>query len=868
MSTKKRAASKKGSATSASKKKRAAPAKKSNATRTAAGRGGRDARRPVKITGKNIDVFERDEEGPLGWLLPTMEAAYTRLVPRGSINTPPFGLTETAEPAPVTIAVSSLQPAGATVLEPAGPTVWRDIFLEYKRRKAAAVAAPAMLGPVPGGMAMAPTGPFVPGARNWLPLGPNVVLEGQTLDNQPVAGRVSGLAVAPGGNVVYAATANGGVFRSDDGAATWRSMMDRFDLDPTNFASASLVCGAIAIDPANAARVYVGTGEGDTLQLFRSRITGALPGYRGVGPIMSDDGGETWVPEPSSPDLAGEAFFALAVDPGDRNNVVGATTQGLYRRVPRPGGDFEWVRVRAGVYSSVVVASGGGTTRFYCAQWGWEGAVSGVLHSDDGGKTWAPTGTSFPANGAGRVALGVQAQKPNRVYAYVAQTNGALQGLYRLDGVTKSWKQVSSVPDVLPGKQGSYDLCIAVDPADANLVYLGGDRTNAPPWPGSVWRCAINAVGSGFRVSTSESIGTRAHADVHVLVHTPGDADELWCGCDGGVFLNRDPRGSGQFAGQNNGLACLNCNFIGQHPTDPNILFSGLQDNGTARTAAGPVWTHVSGGDGGYCLVNWANPDLVLAFANGTVYRSTTGGASHSAWSSSWNFPWATMTQPVVSAPFNPSKPADAGRIAVGAGAMVFLSDDFANSWTTQFNIPGGAAAGQVFALTFASPSRLYVGTTRGQVFRADRTGNAWSVTRIDDVAGGHVGLDGIITDLAIDWADTTLSSVYISFGGMGDSRRVWWFDGAKWEVRSGTAGGNNLLNVEHNALTVDRAAPNNVYVGADIGVWHSPDGGRNWNPMQNGLPDAPVFDLQIHPTQRLLRAATHGRGVFEIPLG
>ena len=76
-----------------------------------------------------------------------------------------------------------------------------------------------------------------------------------------------------------------------------------------------------------------------------------------------------------------------------------------------------------------------------------------------------------------------------------------------------------------------------------------------------------------------------------------------------------------------------------------------------------------------------------------------------------------------------------------------------------------------------------------------------------------------------------------------------------------------SLLDVEHNALAVDRTAPNNVYVGADIGVWHSNNGGIDWQPLENGLPDAPVFDLQIHPTQRLLRAATYGRGVYEIPL-
>ncbi|HEV7602052.1 MAG TPA: hypothetical protein VGO49_17585, partial [Bradyrhizobium sp.] len=113
----------------------------------------------------------------------------------------------------------------------------------------------------------------------------------------------------------------------------------------------------------------------------------------------------------------------------------------------------------------------------------------------------------------------------------------------------------------------------------------------------------------------------------------------------------------------------------------------------------------------------------------------------------------------------------------------------------------------------------------------------------------------------------TNRRSIYVAFGGAGDRRRVWWYDGAKWHERSGTPGVSGLLDVEHNALAVDSTAPNNIYVGADIGVWHSADGGQNWQPLENGLPDAPVFDLQIHPTQRLLRAATHGRGVYEYSL-
>ncbi len=120
---------------------------------------------------------------------------------------------------------------------------------------------------------------------------------------------------------------------------------------------------------------------------------------------------------------------------------------------------------------------------------------------------------------------------------------------------------------------------------------------------------------------------------------------------------------------------------------------------------------------------------------------------------------------------------------------------------------------------------------------------------------------------MAVDWNDATLDSVFICFGATGDSRRVWRFDGTRWENRSGVVGTSDLLDVEHNALVVDPVAPTNVYVGADIGVWHSPDSGQNWQPFENGLPDSPVFDLQIHPSQRLLRAATHGRGLYEIRL-
>jgi photosystem II stability/assembly factor-like uncharacterized protein len=729
--------------------------------------------------------------------------------------------------------------------------VWREAILEYRRRKVASRPRGA---------------PAIPGARNWVPLGPSVVLQGQTVGSQPVAGRVARLAIAPGGSIVYAASANGGVFRSNDGATSWRSLMDGFDLDPTSFASSSVICGAIALDPADPNRVYVGTGEGDTLQLFRSRVVGALPAYRGVGMIRTDDGGGTWIAESSVPDLAGEACFAIAVDPGNRENAIAGTTAGLYRRT-----GTQWTQLMPGVFPSVVVASGGGATRFYCAQWSQDATPSRILYSDDVGAHWSPAGTGFSAKDAGRIALGVQPQAPAPLYAFVAsQSTGALQGLYRLDNVNDKWKTIGNAPQVLPvdqgRSQGDYDLAIAVDPQDPDLIYLGGSYVNLEPYPASIWRCHIGAAGGSYTAQPT-SIGTYAHADVHSLTHTPGDPDELWCTCDGGVFLNRAPRQSGQFASQNESLSCLCSNFLAQHPTDPNILFTGLQDNGTACTAAGPTWTHVMGGDGGYCVVNWMNPQKVLVYANGTVYRSTDGGQNADGWGSVWDFGWATMTQPVVTPPYNPAKPGDADIVAVGAGSDVYVSNDFASTWEKPFTLPG-ATPGDAFALAFASATRLFIGTTVGQVFRADLSGNTWNLVRLDNAPGGALGLAGLISDVCVDSFDAQLGSIFVCFGGMGDARRVWRFDGTKWEDRSGAGGPNHLLDVEHNALAVDAQTPGCVYVGSDIGVWFSSNGGQAWSPLENGLPDAPVFDLQIHPTQRLLRAALHGRGVYEIPIG
>lgn len=805
---------------------------------------------------------ERHYEGPQDWLLPMMEEAYAKLGPKEetedallAMSPPRATAAKKRRPGKARARTDEAEPA-ESVLADVPMTHWEDVLSEYHQRK---VQKRASI--MDADVSIMPGMPAIPGANNWTPLGPGVVARGQTNNRAAVGGRCSGLAIASGGMRAYAATAIGGVFRSDNGGASWRSMMDDFDQNPTNFATASLACGAIATDIMAPDRVYVGTGEGDTDSLFTARIVRALPSYRGIGPIRSDDGGLTWVNETSTPSLAGFAFFQIAVEPGNRDHCVAATTNGLYERIPS-GAGFTWQQRRTGIHTSVVVTRTGTTTTWFAA------AQGDRVFQSTNGSTWSAVGTGFPT-GIGRIALGAQRDNPNVVYALIAGTTGLLNSVRRLSGGTGPWQNITGTPNLLPDpsgtgrSQGAYDLCISVDPNNANRIYLGGSFFNADPFPASIWRCDVSPAGAGFSM-TATSIGQNAHADVHVLAHTPTDSNTLWTGTDGGVFVNTNPTGAGGFESRNTGLAALAATFLGQHPTERAVLYVGLQDNGTAKSTGEQVWRHVLFGDGGYCVVNWNDPFRVLLYFNGNVQRATDGGLDYTSWSNVTpaGVDWLVMAEPLVGAPINLGSPAEADIVAFGVGDRIFISSNFGTSWPDQLTLPAGS--GVAFSMVFASATRLYVGTNTGRVFRLDHVGAAWTVTRIDNAAGGALPLAGLVTDIAVDLSDATLASIYISFGGMGDFRHVWRFNGTAWTARSGTLGsGTELLDVEHNAIQFDRVT-SRLYVGADIGAWESADGGATWSPLSNGLPDAPVYDLQIHPTARLLRAALHGRGVFE----
>lgn len=724
---------------------------------------------------------------------------------------------------------------------------------------------------------------------SWQALGPSVVKHSQGPTQPDISGRVTALAVLNTAAAVYAASANGGVWRSEDAGVTWQSLMQNFDLNKELYDADSLACGAIGVvggASRDTDRIFVGSGEAPM----------GAGTYFGVGPIISTDGGRTWQTESadaSSDSLEGTGFYALAVDPSNSDRVVAATRRGLYRREPAATG-FHWVRKHTkGVRATSVVAAkgvdakGSPFTTYYAAYWG-----GGVVTSADG-DAWTSIDTGFPQKEVGRVGLAVRPEDPAVVYALIERSTKNVSetfGVWRYDQARAAWIQVTGHPSQVLGKQGWYDLAIAIDPNSPNVLYLGGASfesndaklANSPDrYCASLYRCAIKSSGSGGGTKysmTANHIGNAIHADIHALVFTPGDSRNLWVGSDGGVFHSSTADAGDAFSSRNSGLFTLSMNHLAIFSDDDAAIFGCTQDNGGLLYDGGSdlAWRHSAWGDSGFAVISWNAPDRILATYTGfSVNRSESRGKRHDY--KRVSVPQRTgdnaeFYAPLVGVPYNAAVPSEADRVAFGS-RCAWISDTFGGNWQS---IPDdadtdflGAKDDTVQALKFASYDKLYAGTLSGQVFRFTEAKGLWTVERLTSAKPAKTTPHPppeIITDIAVDPDDSSGDSVYVTVGGFVDFRHVWRYDGkaAAWESRSGSApGAGALMNVHTSAIEIDPANPQHVYVGADIGVWRSRDGGKTWAPFAEGLPDAAVIDIVFQERSRRLILSTHGRGVF-----
>jgi len=691
----------------------------------------------------------------------------------------------------------------------------------------------------------------------WTSIGSSPVWNGDA--QYPWAGRIKAIAVHPANNsIMWVGGASGGVWKTTNAGQSWTPLTDTQPV---------LTTGSLALDPSNPNTIYVGTGE----QIL-SGTTYIAPGdLYGAGILKSTDGGTTWTQYPgpfagpfdSSPMDGGARIGSLAVSQADGRILLAAADfgqaaaqSGIYRS---SDGGATWTLVLGGASGTEVLFDVSSGKVAYAALGSPAGStLNGVYKSVDAGSTWtrmSGAGTNaIPAATGGRIRLAQAVSSPSTLYAAIARTiydgDNAL-GVFKSTDGGANWSVLKAAPDYCGGACNYHEV-IRVHPLDANTVVVGGVLPYLSTDGGATWQ----------RMEF-DGQGTQLHPDTQALAWT-ADGTRLYIGTDGGIHSpsNLAPTPN-TWNNLNNGLTTTQF-YPGMsiHPSNPSIAYAGSQDNGVQKYLGNPIWITQGCGDGGRTIIDPGDPNTVyMDCAGDQVYKITAASPVPVASGMQHGNERTQFLAPFVMDPNNSS------RLYFGT-YRVWVSNDGAASWnpiSPDLTVLSRIMALNVISVAPADSNTIYAAS--GSI----DTSRVWvSVNALAGAQSTWTNVTGSLpqrppTQIAIDRADPKLA--YIAFSGFsgfnGDTLGHVFRTGDRGETWTDISA--NLPNLPVNDLLLDPDMPSTLYAATDRGVYRTVDGGARWSLMGAGLPNAPVESLAIHRASRLLRAATFGRGAWDL---
>jgi photosystem II stability/assembly factor-like uncharacterized protein len=682
-----------------------------------------------------------------------------------------------------------------------------------------------------------------------------------------MSGRVTDIdAVWSNPDVIYLGTASGGVWKTDNGGATWIPI---FDDQPT------LNIGSIAIQQNNPSVVWAGTGEGNprnsinlgegiyksidagktwkkmglekTRNIHRIIIDPNNPNtvYAGVignpyaehaerGVYKTTDGGETWQRILYTNDTSGCAD--LIIDPSNPNKLVAAMWQ--HRRTP----------------------------------WGFKsgGTGSGLYITLDGGKNWKKLGKEegLPEGDYGRIGLTISRSEPSRIYALVeAKKNG----LYKTDDGGSKWELVNDNPQWVTNRP-FYFQDIRVDPINENRVYLVYQMIALSEDGGKTFKIIIPFNG--------------IHPDHHAFWIHPYDPSYIIDGNDGGIGISRDRGKTWKFDEQ---LPVGQFYHINVDNELPYHVMGGMQDNGSWRGPAydwidGGIrnyyWDNLWGGDGFDVVPDPENADWVYAMSQGGFvgkYNVKTGQTEFIRppvpdIKTRLRFNWNAA---IALSPIDP-------KTVYYGSQFLHRSNNKGHNWeiispdlTTNnaeqqkqdenggltIDITGAENFNTIMCIAPSYKERdvIWVGTDDGNVQLTRDGGKTWTNFR------------GKITGMPLGaWIPQIRASQHNAgeaFVVANDYRRG---DFKPYIFRTTDYGKTWTRLVDEKKVTgyalcmiQDPAEPNLIFAGTEQGLWMSFDNGATWQQFKNGYPSVSTYDLTIQEREADLVIATFGRALW-----
>src|SRR5437867_3887403 len=666
--------------------------------------------------------------------------------------------------------------------------------------------------------------------NNWYQLGPTVIPNGQTYSDKRVnvTGRITAIAIHPKNpSTIYVGAAQGGIWKTTDGGNHWT---------PTSDNMLSLAIGALAIDASNPEVLYAGTGEGNF---------GGDSQY-GLGIIKTRNGGQTWELKGMNTFISSR-FCRIAVNPKNSDHILAATTfpaSGIYRSTD--AGE-NWSRLTNGLPSSDdatdIVLDPSNPDTAYAAFWGV--GIFKTTNANAASPNWSKLTGGFPSGNITRIVLGISQSSPSTVYALMADNNYQINMFYQTRDAGNTWIQIHLVNADL-GRQGFYDINLAVHPQNENILYLSGI---------SLWKATHDTSTNHWKFS---DIGKQFHPDNHAFAFDPMNPEIIYAGSDGGIYKSMDG-GNKWDDGINKELCITQFEFMEQDPKNEKRIIAGTQDNGTERYDGNSQFYHSDDGDGGFVCMDPNQPQNVWH----TYYRLRPAFSSQGGDFGSWQ----SLVGSISGNPSNCYTPktldkTNASNIAIGGQILYLDHSKGTGGWPERINL-NLPQNDLISAINFVNTKLIYVGTNQGRVYRVIRNGNNWTVHAIH---ASPFPTDRYIWDIATLLDDETKIIVIVS--GF-DTPRVFRGDvspsnnPATWTDISGTGGGR-LPNIPVNALVIDENKATTMYVGTDVGIFRTVDSGKTWMGFSEGLPNCQVYDLRLNNSKGLLRAATHGRGMWE----
>ena len=715
----------------------------------------------------------------------------------------------------------------------------------------------------------------VPVGLDWRMLGP---FRGGRCD------AVSGVPGRP--DEFYFGHVNGGVWKTIDAGRTWFPI---FDDQPV----ASI--GALAVAPSAPDVIYVGSGE----STLRDSV-----GF-GNGVYKSTDAGRTW----THLGLAETQHIGkIAVDPRNPDVVFVAAIGHLYAANPDRGlfrsrdGGRTWQKVLymdENVGAVEVVIDPTDARVVYAGLWNtrrppWftyaptNGPGGGIYKSTDGGSTWNQLTAGLPPTGIGRTGIAVAPSNPRRVYAVVdclvpdpnappppppapqapgrpAPPPPGQGGVFRSDDAGATWRRVGS--DQALWGRGWYFEKIAVDPKDADIVYVPNVAVNRSRDGGQTWDVIRGSPGGD---------------DYHQIWISPDNPNILIVASDQGTIITRnartaDPRDMTWSSWLNQPTAQVYHASVDYR--FPYWVVGAQQDSGAVAVRSRGKFAQISqrdwepigaAGESGYAMGDPLHPGIIYGGEGSRWDLETNLSVPNTSAPKGTETDRADWTQPLVLSPADP-------HALYYASQFLFKTSDGGRTWTQISkdltrpdpgippNLDATAAAatdrnGKRGVIYAVAPSPLHapmiwIGTDDGLIHVTTDDGATWR-----DVTPAAITAWSRITSVEASHFDANTAYASVDRHQLQDFAPYIYRtrdQGRSWQrITTGLPDG-----VYVHVVKEDVQRRGLLFAGTERGAFVSFDDGDHWQPLQRNLPVTSVRDFVVYGNDLIV--ATHGRGFW-----